>query len=126
MVAEGFLYSREHEWVKAEEGRATIGISHFAQGALGDIIYVAPPVLGRCLLQGEEITEVESTKAVSPVYAPVGGKIIVVNEGLKDNPELINKDPYGQGWIVVVEMTNPEEVNALMTAEAYALFLKDG
>ncbi|MCG3115817.1 MAG: glycine cleavage system protein GcvH [Candidatus Manganitrophus sp. SA1] len=124
MIPENLRYHKEHEWVRAEGKRATIGISHFAQEALGDIVYLEIPKTGVNVQYGNEITEIESTKTTSPLYAPVGGKVVAVNEKLKEKPELINQDPYGEGWVVVIEMNDPKEVEKLMTAKEYDAFLQ--
>lgn len=124
MIAPGLRYHKEHEWVRQEGNRAVIGISDFAQEALGDIVYLEIPKVGTTVSYGKEITEIESTKTTSPLYAPVSGKIVAVNEKLKENSEFINKDAYGEGWIVVIEMTQPKEIEQLMTAEEYADFLE--
>ncbi|MCG3113706.1 MAG: glycine cleavage system protein GcvH [Candidatus Manganitrophus sp. SB1] len=124
MIPENLRYHKEHEWVRAEGKKATIGISHFAQEALGDIVYLEIPKTGVNVQYGNEITEIESTKTTSPLYAPVGGKVVAVNEKLKEKPELINQDPYGEGWIVVIEMNDPKEVEKLMTAKEYDAFLQ--
>ncbi len=123
MIPTDLWYHREHEWVRADGTSATVGISDFAQEALGDVVYLEMPKVGNVVRRGDEITELESTKTTSPLYAPVGGKIIAVNIPLKESPEWINRDPYGQGWIVKIEMTSPDEVQALMTASAYETFL---
>ncbi len=123
-IPENFRYHKEHEWVRAEGKLATIGISDFAQAALGDIVYLEIPKTGVTVQYGSEITEIESTKTTSPLYAPVSGKIVSVNEKLREKPELINQDPYGEGWVVVIEMARPKEVEQLMTADAYEGFLK--
>ena len=124
MVPKDLRYHKEHEWARAEGKKATVGISDFAQEALGDIVYLEIPKIGSVVKLRDEITEIESTKTTSPLYAPVSGKIIAVNEGLKEKPELVNKDPYGEGWIVVIEMTNPKEIEQLMTASDYEAFLQ--
>lgn len=124
MISKDLRYSKEHEWARADGNRATIGISDFAQEALGDIVYLEIPKIGTSVRLRDEITEIESTKTTSPLYAPVSGKIIAVNEGLKEKPELVNKDPYGEGWIVVIEMTHPKEIEQLMTASDYEAFLQ--
>lgn len=124
MIPENLRYHKEHEWVRAEGKKATIGISHFAQEALGDIVYLEIPKTGVDVQYGNEITEIESTKTTSPLYAPVGGKVVAVNEKLKEKPELINQDPYGEGWVVVIEMNDPKEVEKLMTAKEYDAFLQ--
>jgi len=122
-ILPGLWYHKEHEWVKVTGTKATLGISDFAQDALGDIVYLEMPTVGKNVQAGTEITEIESTKTTSPMYAPIGGKIVSVNETLKERPELINKDPYGEGWIAVIEMTNPKQIEKLMTADAYKAFL---
>lgn len=124
MIPENLRYHKEHEWVRAEGKKATIGISHFAQEALGDIVYLEIPKTGVNVQYGNEITEIESTKTTSPLYAPLGGKVVAVNEKLKEKPELINQDPYGEGWVVMIEMNDPKEVEKLMTAKEYDAFLQ--
>jgi glycine cleavage system H protein len=116
-------YSKEHEWVKVEGTRGRIGLTHHAQSALGDVVFVEVPAVGRVVKQMEAFGVVESVKAVSDVYAPVGGAVVEVNAALESKPELINKACYGAGWIVVVEMANPTELDALMDAKAYEAFL---
>ena len=116
-------YSREHEWVKVEGTRGRIGLTHHAQSALGDVVFVEVPKVGRTVKQMEAFGVVESVKAVSDVYAPVSGAVVEVNATLETTPELVNKDCYGAGWIVVVEMANPKELDALMDATAYEAFL---
>ena len=116
-------YSKEHEWVKVEGTRGRIGLTHHAQSALGDVVFVEVPTVGRVVKQMEAFGVVESVKAVSDVYAPVGGAVVEVNATLETKPELINKECYGAGWIVVVEMANPKELDALMDAKAYEAFL---
>lgn len=124
MAPKDLRYHKEHEWTRAEGKKATVGISDFAQEALGDIVYVEIPKVGTTVRFRDEITEIESTKTTSPLYAPVSGKIIAVNDQLKEKPELINKDPYGAGWIVMIEMAHPKEVEQLMTASEYEAFLQ--
>ncbi|QPC47407.1 glycine cleavage system protein GcvH [Mangrovibacillus cuniculi] len=112
-------YSKEHEWVKVEGGRATIGISHFAQAELGDIVFVELPEVGDELSANEPFGSVESVKTVSELYAPISGKVVEVNEDLNDNPEYVNESPYEKAWMVIVEPTNEGEVDELMTADKY-------
>lgn len=112
-------YSKEHEWVKTEDGKVRIGITHFAQNELGDIVFVELPEVGDELQINEPFGSVESVKTVSELYAPVSGKVVEVNEELGDNPEFVNESPYEQAWMVVVELSNPSELDALMTAEQY-------
>ena len=116
-------YSKEHEWVKVEGTRGRIGLTHHAQSALGDVVFVEVPKVGRAVKQMEAFGVVESVKAVSDVYAPVSGAVVEVNAGLETAPELVNKDCYGAGWLVVVEMASPKELDALMDATAYQAFL---
>jgi glycine cleavage system H protein len=123
MIPKDLRYHKEHEWVRVDGQQATLGISHFAQDALGDVVFVDLPKVGTTVTANQEIGEVESTKATSSIYSPVSGKVIEVNTTLQDHPEYLNKDPYGQGWIAVIEMDSPAEMDALMTAEQYEKFL---
>lgn len=116
-------YSKEHEWVRVEGARGRIGLTHHAQQALGDVVFVEVPKVGRAVKPMEAFGVVESVKAVSDVYAPVGGAVVEVNATLESSPELINKDCYGAGWIIVVELANPQDLDALMDARAYEAFL---
>jgi glycine cleavage system H protein len=113
-------YSKEHEWVRTEGSRATVGITSFATDELGDIVFVELPEIGAALSQFGTFGVVESVKAVSDLYAPVSGTVVEVNEALRDAPELLNSDPFGEGWIARVEMADAGELDALMDAEAYA------
>lgn len=112
-------YSEEHEWVKEEDGKYRIGITHFAQSELGDIVFVELPQVGDQLKSDEPFGSVESVKTVSELYAPLTGKVIEVNENLEDSPELVNESPYEGAWMVVVEIDNKAELDELMTAEQY-------
>lgn len=123
MIPEDLRYHKEHEWVRLDGQRVTLGISDFAQDALGDVVFVDLPKVATELTVNQEIGEVESTKATSSLYSPVSGKIVEVNAELQDHPEYLNQDPYGKGWIAVVELTNPADVEALMTASQYEEFL---
>ncbi len=116
-------YHQEHEWIRLEGKQATVGISNFAQEALGDIVFVELPKVGVTVTAGEQVGEVESTKATSSIYTPVSGSILRVNTELKDHPEVINSDPYGGGWIAVIELSDPAQVDSLMTAAQYDAFL---
>jgi glycine cleavage system H protein len=113
-------YSKEHEWVRQEGSRATIGITSFAADELGDIVFVELPEVGASLSQFGTFGVVESVKAVSDLYAPVSGEVVEVNEALRDAPELLNSDPFGEGWIAKVEMVDRSELDALLDADAYA------
>ena len=113
-------YTKEHEWVKPTSGNNfQVGITDYAQSALGDIVYIQLPKVGDSVAQGKVCGEVESTKSVSEIYAPLSGKIIAVNSSLDSTPEVLNSDPYGAGWIFEVEVTNEAEVAALLAAEDY-------
>jgi glycine cleavage system H protein len=112
-------YSSDHEWVRVDQGRATIGITDYAQDALGDVVYVQVPVVGTSLTRGQSFSEVESTKSVSDIYAPVTGIVVEVNSALADAPESVNTDPYGSGWLCTIEVSDQSELDALLTAEAY-------
>ena len=112
-------YTKEHEWVQVSGAVAVMGITDFAQGELGDIVYVELPTVGRAVVQGEVLGTIESVKAVSEVYAPVAGTVTEVNALLSDKPETINADPHGAGWICKLSLSAPAEVDALMDAAAY-------
>ncbi|GJL54204.1 MAG: glycine cleavage system H protein [Nitrospirales bacterium] len=124
MEPSNLRFHKEHEWVRVDGQQATIGISQFAQDALGDVVFIEVPKVGTVFEVEQELGEIESTKATSTIYTPVSGKVLQVNEELDEHPELINKDPYGQGWIAVLELTAPSEIEQLMTAEQYDEFLK--
>lgn len=123
-VVEGLFYSESHEYVKVEGNIGIVGISDYAQHALGNVVYVDMPEEDDELTAGEEFGAVESVKAASDLIAPVSGKVIEVNDDLEDSPELLNEDPY-KNWIVKVELSNPTEVETLMDAKAYADFTKE-
>ncbi|MDQ0338331.1 glycine cleavage system H protein [Caldalkalibacillus uzonensis] len=112
-------YSEEHEWVRVEGNKAYIGITDFAQSELGDIVFVELPEVDDEVEQDSPFGSVESVKTVSELYAPVSGKVLEVNESLEDEPELVNSDPYGDGWMIVVEMSDTSELDKLMSAEEY-------
>lgn len=112
-------YSEEHEWVKEEDGKYRIGITHFAQSELGDIVFVELPQVGDEVKSDEPFGSVESVKTVSELYAPLTGKVVAVNEELEDSPELVNESPYEGAWMIVVEVADKAELDALMTAEQY-------
>jgi glycine cleavage system H protein len=119
---EGLLYHPEHDWARVDPGQpdeATIGITWFAQDALGEVVFFEPPALGTTLKKDEPYAEVESVKAVSDVVAPLSGEIVAVNEAIAADPSLINEDPYGEGWLVRVRLSDPSERDALLDAAAY-------
>jgi glycine cleavage system H protein len=119
-------YTSEHEWVSTEEGnRVRVGITDFAQDALGDVVYVDLPEEGTEVTAGQPFGEVESTKSVSDIYSPVSGRIVERNGLLGETPDLVNRDPYGEGWMVVVEATDPSEVDRLMDAGGYRQMVEE-
>jgi glycine cleavage system H protein len=122
-VPETLRYSEEHEWVLVDGGVATIGITDHAQEELGDIVFVELPTIGAVLSKAATLGVVESVKAVSDVYAPIGGTVTTVNERLTSNPEIINEDPYGEGWMIKVTVTDAAEIEGLMTAGQYREFV---
>src|SRR6266516_3858998 len=112
-------YTEEHEWARIEGGRATVGITHYAQDALGDIVYVDLPAVGASVEAGAALGEVESTKSVSDIYSPVSGTVTARNEALDGQPELVNADPYGEGWMVEITLDDPASLDDLLDAKAY-------
>jgi glycine cleavage system H protein len=118
-IPDDLRYSTDHEWVRIDGDRLHIGITDYAQDALGDVVFVDIPEAGRTVTAGESFSEVESTKSVSDIYAPVAGVIVDVNADLADHPERLNDDPYGEGWIAVIEASDPSQVDALLDAAAY-------
>jgi len=119
-IPDDLRYSDEHEWVRADGNRARVGITDYAQDALGDIVYVDLPTVGTEVVVGGKLGEVESTKSVSEIYAPVAGTITAVNDALPDAPERINQDPYGEGWICELELADGAGIEALLDAAAYS------
>jgi len=119
-----FKFTRDHEWAKVEGDIAVIGITDYAQKELGDVVYVELPAVGESFSQGDACSNIESVKAVSDIYAPVSGEITEVNEALEDKPEIVNKDPYGEGWLFKLQMENPDELDELMDADAYDEYVK--
>ena len=124
-VPEGLRYTKDHEWAKLEGKRARIGITDFAQDQLTDVVYVELPPIGKAVKQGEPIGTVESVKAVSEIFAPISGTVVDVNKALVDKPELVNKYPYGDGWMVVLDVTEPAQANALMDSTGYRTHIGD-
>jgi glycine cleavage system H protein len=123
MIPSDLRFHKEHEWVRLDGKQATVGISDFAQDALGDIVFLDLPKVGVSVKVGQQIGEVESTKTTSMIYTPVSGTVSRINTELKDHPEVVNTDPYGKGWIAVIELADPGEVDQLMTAPQYEGFL---
>ncbi len=125
MYPEDLKYSKDHTWVRVEDDEGTIGITDFAQESLGDIVFVDVPEEEDEFEAGDEIAEVESTKATSSVITPVSGSVIEVNEDIEDSPDTINESPYGDGWIVRIKLSDPSELKGLMDAAAYQKFLEE-
>jgi len=123
-VPEDLRYSADHEWVKVDGDRARIGITDYAQDALGDVVYVQVPAVGSAVKAGDSFSEVESTKSVSDIYAPVSGTIVEVNTDLGDAPQRMNEDPYGEGWLCVIEMSDSSELDALLDSAGYTALVE--
>ena len=124
ILLDNVRYAEDHEWAKAEKDKMTIGISDYAQDQLGDIVFVELPQIGATFGKGEQFGTVESVKAVAELYMPVGGEVLSVNTSLEESPELLNKAPYSEGWIIQVKPSDPSELSALMTKETYLQMLK--
>ncbi len=118
-VPEDLHYSSDHEWVRSEDGRVRVGVTDYAQDALGDVVFVQAPDVGAEVAAGAELGEIESTKSVSEIYAPVAGTVVEVNSDLADAPERLNEDPYGDGWICIIEPADPASVDGLLDADGY-------
>jgi glycine cleavage system H protein len=125
MDPEDLKYHREHTWVKISGKKASIGITHYAQEALGDIVYIDLPELDTSVEANTELTEIEATKTTSAVISPVSGTVVQVNEDLSDAPELLNEDPYGKGWIAVIEIDNEPDLDDLMDASEYKKYVEE-
>ena len=118
-VPEELRYSTDHEWIRLEDGRARIGITDYAQDALGDVVFVQVPEVGSTVAAGDTFGEVESTKSVSEIYAPIAGTVVEVNPELEASPELVNSDPYAAGWIAVIEPADASDAGSLLDAAGY-------
>jgi glycine cleavage system H protein len=118
-LPEDLRYSSDHEWARLEDGRVRVGITDYAQDALGSVVFVEVPEVGSSADAGGKVSEVESTKSVSDIYSPIAGTIVEVNSELADAPERLNDDPYGEGWIFVIEPSEPSEVSALLDVDGY-------
>jgi glycine cleavage system H protein len=121
-----YLYSKEHEWVKVEDDVCVVGITHYAQEELGEVVFVEMPDVGQSFEVNDEIGTIESVKAVAEVFTPVGGEIVDSNESLNETPELVNEDPHGKGWLVKIRLSSKEELDGLMDAAAYEKFAASG
>lgn len=118
-VPEDLRYTKDHEWVSADGSRVRIGITDYAQDALGDVVFVQVPEVGATVAAGDTVSEVESTKSVSEIYAPATGTVVEANAELADAPQRLNEDPYGEGWICVIELSDPDGLDGLLDADAY-------
>ena len=123
-VPEELHYSKDHEWIRVDGDTGTVGITDHAQNSLGDVVYVEMPKVGDSVTAHEAFGSVESVKAVSEIFTPVSGQVTEVNESLQDDPEKVNNDPYGEGWMVRIKMSNPGEVDGLLSAAEYEDFTK--
>ena len=124
MYPDALKYTRDHEWISVDDRRGRIGITDFAQKQLGDVVYVDLPEAGTRVTQGQSFGTIESVKAVSELFAPVSGEIVEVNSALKNSPELVNSDPHGGGWMVVIELSEPSEADGLLDSAAYAALVQ--
>ena len=124
MDPEELRYSKDHEWIRVDGDRGRIGITDYAQNQLGDVVFLELPEVGRTLTAGEQFGTIESVKAVSELFSPVAGEVVEVNSELTAKPELINEDPHGEAWMMVVRITDPASVEALMDAKAYEAFVE--
>ena len=122
-IPENLQYTKEHEWIRVESGFGWIGITEYAQGELGDIVYVELPPVGTAVQQGKTFGTIEAVKAVSDLYAPVSGEVVEINKGVQDHPESVNKDPYNNGWMVKIRLTNTAEAAGLLSAAAYSALI---
>lgn len=118
-IPDNLKYTKDHEWVRVEGSTGIVGISDYAQGELGDIIYLDVTTVGETLKQGDTFGTIEAVKTVSDCYAPISGKITDFNSSINDNPAIVNQDPYGEGWIIKMEITNPMDMDSLLAAEDY-------
>lgn len=123
-IPENLKYTKDHEWIKAEGSNATVGITDYAQGELGDIVFVEIETLGEILKQGEVFGSIEAVKTVSDLFMPAGGEITAINEDINDNPELINSDPFGKGWLIKIKLSNPADLERLLNAAQYKALLE--
>ena len=121
-----YLYSREHEWVRVDDDVCVLGITEYAQAELGEVVFVELPEVGQVFDTGDELGTIESVKAVAEVYTPVAGEVIEVNEAVSDDPELLNEDPHGEGWLIKIRFSSASDLKDLMNAEQYEEFVQSG
>ena len=123
-IPDDLRYSSDHEWARLEDGKVRMGITDYAQDALGDVVFVQVPQVGTSVERGSTFSEVESTKSVSDIYAPVSGTIVEVNQELTDSPQRVNEDPYGEGWLVIIETDDASQFEQLLDADAYRALIE--
>jgi glycine cleavage system H protein len=126
MVPDDLLYSKEHEWLRVEDDVCTLGITHYAQNELGEVVFVELPEVGEVFDAADEIGTIESVKAVAEVYTPVAGEIVEINEAVVEDPELINDDPQGEGWLVKIRFSSADDLKSMMNAKAYEEYAQAG
>ncbi|HXO29618.1 MAG TPA: glycine cleavage system protein GcvH [Thermoanaerobaculia bacterium] len=126
MYPSGYLYSREHEWVRVKDDVCVLGITEFAQQELGEVVFVELPEVGQVFNAQDELGTIESVKAVAEVYSPVAGEVVEINDAVVDDPEMLNDDPHGEGWLVKIRFSSADDLKALMNAEAYEEYTKSG
>jgi glycine cleavage system H protein len=126
MYPSEYLYSREHEWVKVVDDVCVLGITEFAQQELGEVVFVELPEVGQVFNAQDELGTIESVKAVAEVYSPVAGEVVEVNDAVVDDPEMLNDDPHGEGWLVKIRFSSADDLKALMKADAYEEYIKSG
>jgi len=124
-IPEDLLYTKQHEWIRVEGNKGVVGITHFAQDQLGDVVFVEPPQPGAQLTQGQTMGVVESVKTVSDLYAPISGAVTATNKELETQPELVNQDPFGKGWFIELEISDAGQLDALLSAAKYAEFIRE-
>ncbi|HXU31581.1 MAG TPA: glycine cleavage system protein GcvH [Thermoanaerobaculia bacterium] len=126
MYPSDYLYSKEHEWVRVEDDVCILGITEYAQAELGEVVFVELPEVGQVFDSGDEIGTIESVKAVAEVYTPLAGEIIEINDGVVDDPEILNEDPHHEGWLVKIRFSSADDIKSLMNAEEYEKFAAEG
>ena len=125
-IPQDLIYSKEHEWCRVEGDVVVIGVTDFAQGELGDVVFLELPEVGDTVTTGEEFGTIEAVKAVAELFAPVNGEVVEVNAGVIDSPETVNEDPYGNGWMIKISMSDPAELDDLMDSSAYEAMIGEG
>lgn len=126
MYPSEYLYSREHEWIRVQDDVCVLGITEFAQQELGEVVFVELPEVGQVFDSGDEVGTIESVKAVAEIYTPLAGEVVEINEAVVDDPELINEDPHGEGWLIKVRFSSAADLKQLMNAEQYEEYVKSG